>query len=294
MPVLELRRKSRLDPRSLVLQPYRRNVTSQFGEDGMIEHLFEVIGTTNRWCAEMGAWDGRKYSNTWNLIEHHGWDGVLIEGERERFLELERTYEARRQKTRLINAFVGLEAGFRLDDLLTRAGAPADLDLLCIDIDGNDWHIWNSLSAYRPRVVLIECNPSVDNDIYFVQDYGAHVNHGSSMLAMVELAKEKGYELVASTGVNAFFVMHELFPALAIADNSIDALHEAPDHMIKIFQGYDGTIFAAGHLQLYWHGRNLSPEDFQVLPPLERRFPGTPRRRWWRRMRDRGRARQTA
>ena len=91
--------------------------------------------------------------------------------------------------------------------------------------------------------------------------------------------------------MNAFFVTHELFPAFDIADNSIDALHEAPDHMIKLFQGYDGTIFAAGHLQaLAW--LNLSPEDFQVLPPLERRFPGTPRRRWWRRLRDRGRARQ--
>lgn len=285
MPVLEFRRKSRLDPRSLALDPYRRNVTSQFGEDGVIERIFEIIGATNKWCAEMGAWDGRKYSNTWNLIEHQGWTGVLIEGERARFTELEATYVARRQSTHLVNAFVGLEAGRRLDDFLARAEAPVDLDLVCIDIDGNDWHIWNSLSAYRPRVVLIECNPSIDNDIYFVQDHDAHVNHGASMLALVTLGQEKGYELVASTGVNGFFVARDLFPAFAIADNSIDALHESPEHMIKIFQGYDGTMFAAGHLQLYWHGKSLAQEDFQVLAPLERRFPGTRRRRWWRRLR---------
>lgn len=282
MPRLELRARSRRNRDSLVLEPYRRNVTSQNGEDGIIERIFDVIGTANRWCVEFGAWDGKHHSNTWNLIREHGWSAVLIEGEPRRFAELERCYADIKDRTHLFCSFVGLEPGTRLDDLLRQGGTPIDCDLLSIDVDGNDWHLWNSVTQYRPRVVVIECNPTIDNDIYFVQDYGAGVHHGASMLAQVELGKEKGYELVASTGVNGFFVRRELYPKFGIADNSLDALHEAPELIIRIFQGYDGTMFAAGNLRLHWHGKALAQEDFQVLRPIDRRFPGTRRKRWWR------------
>ena len=284
MPHLELRRKSRRVQASLVLEPYRRNVTSQNGEDGIIARIFDIVGATNKWCVEFGAWDGKLYSNTWDLIANCGWTGVLIEGEPARFEDLRRTYAELPGRTHLVNRFVALEPGARLDDILREAGAPRDCDLLSIDIDGNDWHIWNSLEHFAPRVVVIECNPSIENDIYFVQDYGPRFHHGASMLANVELGKAKGYEFVASTGTNGFFVRRELFPAFGIADNSIDALHDSSPHVIKIFQGYDGTIFAAGDLKLHWHGINLSQEDFQVLRPIDRRFPGTRRRRWWRRL----------
>lgn len=283
MQRLELRRRSRRKPESLVLEPYRRDVTSQNGEDGIIERIFEIVGATNRWCVEFGAWDGKLYSNTWNLIANHGWTGVLIEGEADRFEDLKRTYADLPQRAHLVNCFVTLEPGARLDDLLQREGVPEDCDLLSIDIDGNDWHIWNSLAHFRPRVVVVECNPSIENNVYFVQNYGPSIHHGSSMLAHIELGKAKGYELVASTGVNAFFVKRELFAAFGIKDNSIDALHDTSDQVIEIFQGFDGTIFAAGDLKLHWHGIALTQEDFQVLRPIERRFPGTRRRRWWRR-----------
>jgi hypothetical protein len=286
MQRLELRHRSRGNPESLVLEPYRRNVTSQNGEDGIIERIFEIVGATNRWCVEFGAWDGKLYSNTWNLIANHGWTGVLIEGERDRFEDLKRSYADLPERTHLVNCFVTLEPGARLDDLMQQAGAPEDCDLLSIDIDGNDWHIWNSLARFRPRVVVIECNPSIENDIYFVQDYGPAIHHASSMLAMIELGQSKGYELVASTGVNGFFVRRELFDAFGIKDNSIDALHDSSSHVIKVFQGFDGTIFAVGDLKLHWHGIALTQEDFQVLRPIDRRFPGTRRRRWWRRLRE--------
>lgn len=284
MQRLELRPLSRRNPASLVLDPYRRNVTSQNGEDGIIARIFEVIGEANRWCVEFGAWDGKLNSNSWSLIRERGWTGVLIEGEPGRFEDLRRAYGDIPAQVHLLRCYVGLDPGNRLDDLLARCGAPADFDLLSIDVDGNDWHLWNSLTGYRPRVIVIECNPTIDNDIYFVQDYGPSIHAGASMLALIELGKAKGYEFVASTGTNGFFVRRELFPAFGIEDNSIDALHEAaPEHVLKIFQGYDGTIYAAGNLKLHWHGIALTQEDFQVLRPIDRRFPGTRRRRWWRR-----------
>ncbi|HUB95461.1 MAG TPA: hypothetical protein VL993_06065 [Stellaceae bacterium] len=282
MQRLERRRRDRRNATSLVLDPYRRNVTSQNGEDGIIARIFDVIGTTNRWCVEFGAWDGKLHSNTWTLIRDQGWTGVLIEGEADRFADLEKAYADCGARTHLMRRFVGLDPGNRLDDLLSQVSTPEECDLISIDIDGNDWHIWNSLTTFHPRVVVIECNPSIENDIYFVQHYGPLVHHGASMLALVELGRSKGYELVASTGVNGFFVRTDLFAAFGISDNSIDALHDTRDLQIQLFQGYDGTLFAAGDLKLHWHGRALTQEDFQVLRPIDRRFPGTRRRRWWR------------
>jgi hypothetical protein len=274
MPRIEYRPKSRLNPASLVLSPYRRNVKSQCGEDGIIERIFEFIGETNKWCVEFGAWDGKRFSNTWNLIKNAGWTGVLIEGDAVRFQKLRKTYRWNRRRTHLINAFVGLDRGKTLDELLKSISAPRDVDLVSIDIDGNDWHVWNSLVRHRPRVVVIEFNPSVENDVYFVQDYDPTVNQGCSLLALIELGKTKGYELIASTDWNAVFVVKELFDRFGIHDNSIYALHEAGTIM-KICQGFDGTIFVTGDTRLYWQGGiKVDPERFQMLPPDKRKWRG--------------------
>jgi hypothetical protein len=59
----------------------------------------------DRWCCEFGAWDGRKYSNTYQLIANKGWSGVLIEADPVKFEDLKRTYIGNR-KVVLLNRFV--------------------------------------------------------------------------------------------------------------------------------------------------------------------------------------------
>jgi len=83
----------------------------------------------------------------------------------------------------------------------------------------------------------------------------------------------KGYELVAANEVNAFFVLRELFPKFAIADNSIDALHTDTRYQTKLFQLYDGTLKLSGNMRLIWKGTPLREERLQVLPPHARRYP---------------------
>jgi Methyltransferase FkbM domain len=275
MPYVSINKPRRVDPASLIFEPYRRNVTSQCGEDGVIERIFQIIGAQNAWCVEFGAWDGKLHSNTWTLIQQRNWTGVLIEGDKNRFGELQRTHQAKRSSTHLFNGFVGIEPGSTLDDFLVKASAPTDIDFVCIDIDGNDWHVWKSLTRFRPRVVEIEFNPSVPNHISFVQDYGREIKQGCSLAALIELGKSKGYELIAATDWNAFFVIKELMGKFGIQDNSIDALYE-PKMIIEIFQGYDGTIFPVGSVALYWLGVPLSFEDFQVLPRAMRRYRDSP------------------
>ena len=273
MPQIELRPRSVIKPESMVLDPYRGNVTSQCGEDGIIERIFEIIGTANKWCVEFGACDGKDLSNTWNLINNHGWHGVLIEADDTRFQELQTTYKELLQAVCLMHTRVGLNPDPTLDHLMDVAKAPDDIDFLSIDIDGNDWHVWNSLIRYHPRVVVVEFNPTADNDFLYVQDYDPAINQGSSLLGFVELGKLKGYELVAATDWNAFFVKSELFERFGIADNSPDALHQ-PTYLTKILQGFDGTIVAAGLMELIWPRVPLTQEDFQVLDTGCRKYPG--------------------
>ena len=73
---------------------YRYNITSQYGEDGIIEEIFNRILNLEKdfWCCEFGAWDGKLFSNTWNLLNNKHWHGVLIEGDKRKHPELVKTY----------------------------------------------------------------------------------------------------------------------------------------------------------------------------------------------------------
>jgi hypothetical protein len=257
------------------LDAHRWNLTSDDGEEGIIEKILERIPDPNRWCVEFGACDGLERSNTHNLVAKKRYAGVLIEPDARKFRGLERTY-AGRQDVTLINGFVGLTAEDGLDRILEATPAPRDLDLVSIDIDGNDYYVWRAIQVYRPRVVVIEFNPTIPNSLEFVQPRDPAVNQGSSLLAMCNLAKEKGYELVATTTCNAFFVDAKYFPLFGITDNSIHELRpEAEAPITYIFNGYDGTVFLRGHRRLIWHDTPYVESRVQQIPRLIRDFPPT-------------------
>src|SRR5262249_12133865 len=135
------------------------NHTSQFAEDAIIEAIFDRIGTANKWCFECGASDGLFFSNTRKLIED-GWNAIQVEADPTFFEQLSSRYKDN-PRVQCVQQFAGLKAGNRIDDILERCGAPRDIDLLVIDVDGQDYHLWNSLMNYRPRVICVEFKPGV-------------------------------------------------------------------------------------------------------------------------------------
>ncbi len=249
-----------------------RNVTSEHGEDGILEKIFEIIGEGNKWCVELGALNGVHGSNVWHLIKDLGWSAVLIEADKTYFEKLEQEYTGIKNAY-CINAFVIFEGAQSLDTILAGTHLPHNFDLFSLDVDGNDYHLWDSLKTFRPRMMLVEFNPSIPNDIAFVQPRDMNVFQGSSLRALVELGKRKGYELVAANESNAFFVLKELFPRFNIADNSVDALHTDHRFETNLFQLYDGTLRIAGCDRLIWHNMPIDVEKLQVLPPSARRYP---------------------
>lgn len=213
------------DRRDHTLNLYRKNVNSQAGEDGIVEYLCEKCGVKHKWCVEFGAWNGKHLSNTRRLIVEKKWSGVLIEGDQERFKELQANYSDRPDVS-TICAFVSHESGSAnsIDAILSRTQIPCDFDLLSIDIDGNDYYIWESMVSYSPSIVIIEANSSYD---YFVDKINPpDTGGGSTAFALVELGRRKGYELVAHTG-NCIFVRKELFPLVGLQDNALKTLFDS-------------------------------------------------------------------
>ena len=258
---------------NLWFSEFARNVTSQFGEDGIIEKVLDVINDNNKWCVEFGSWDGKNCSNTFNLIKEKDYSAVLIEGNPNRFKDLVKTFEGNKTVI-LINAFVGFEEDNCLDTLLETAEIPTDFDLLSIDIDGNDYHVWEGVRHYKPKIVVIEFNPTIPNEVEFVQARDMQVTQGSSILSITKLAKSKGYELVAVTKANAILVNSKYFGLFGIRDNSVGTMRTDQSSITYIFCGYDGTVFIRGCGMLPWQTIHYKESRVQQLPKWARKRVG--------------------
>lgn len=254
-------------------EQYSKDITSQSGEDGILERIFELISGENRWCCEFGAWDGKKYSNTYQLLANKGWSGVLIEADSQKFKELDKTFGDNKKIT-FLNKFVNFSGRDTLDEILQQTQIPTDFDLLSIDIDGNDYHVWQSVVNYRPKVVIIEYNQSIPNHVEFVQKADPSLNHGNSILSITKLGAEKGYELIAVTDLNAIFVKSEFFKLFNLSDNSLAKLRPVTPYVTDIFQLYDGTVVLSGYRKMIWHMLPIKESKFQVVPLFLRTFPG--------------------
>lgn len=270
MPTLKINPRKSL-PDSCWLSSKAKKFFSQHGEEGIIEAIFEKMPATNHWCVEFGAWDGVNMSNTCYFIQNKKWKGVQIEGDKFRYNELVNNFNSL-SGVYQFNELVGFTHGTNtLEDFLKRTPIPIDFDLLSIDIDGNDYHVWESMTTYKPKLVVIEINPRIPNDIVFIQDRDMSLNQGSSLAAFIELGKLKGYELVCVHHTNAFFIPRNEYFKFGIKDNSIDAMKgDAPG---RIFNCYDGTIYnTLGRFGWAGGGRHVSNDELQLLQPEKRKF----------------------
>ncbi|MFP6629795.1 MAG: FkbM family methyltransferase [Myxococcota bacterium] len=188
------------------LRAHERSVYSQGGEDGALAHLFECLGTTNRTFVEFGAWDGRHLSNTALLRLDGGWTGLLMDADPKRVNDL--------VQRELVTAE-------NVNDLFSKYDLPQAFDLLSIDIDGNEYWVWEAICDYRPRVVIIEYNIFFSTDVCKTMPYNAAhewdktMFHGASLGALRKLGRKKGYSLIHTDSYtpNAIFVEDTELPA---------------------------------------------------------------------------------
>jgi hypothetical protein len=255
-----LRRSSRW------LSEFSGNVYSQTGEDGVIAKALELL-PCDQWCVEFGAWDGKHLSNTYSLVENKGYKVVLIEGDSKKYKHLCNSYPFA-DRAIFIQQFVGFTETENLDTVLAKHPIPLDFDFLSIDVDGNDYYIWKSQRRYRPKLVLIEFNPTSSNRFNFIQP--PNRNQSNSPLALVNLAKEKDYELISVIGPNLLFVDRQYFDLFHIPDNSLEVMRDE-DEVTHLFLGFDGSLVVDGPAQLRWHNMKLKVK--QPFPKALRDYP---------------------
>lgn len=188
-------------------------VFSKHGGDGLLLYIFSKIGATNRIFVEMGVESGRE-CNTSNLSLNFGWQGMLIDAKKE-FIESAKSYyrEKLRNKSfkvKPVHCFITAE---NINQLLTENGFQGEIDLLSIDIDGNDYWVWKSINVIRPRVVVAEYNASFGLKSITMKynpefHYQKNLYFGASLAALAKLAGEKGYILAGCDchGHDAFFI----------------------------------------------------------------------------------------
>lgn len=217
---------------SIWLNEHRKNITSQNGEDGIIQAIFDRIGEGKKWCCEFGAWDGIWLSNTNNLIMNQSWSSVQIEADKNKFLSLKDNMVKNEKVIPICSSVLPIGPN-TLDNILGKTPIPEDFDLLSIDIDGGDHDVWESLKIYRPRVVIIEVNSYfLPENWDFSKDGGSpdRINVGyTSITLMVTLAKQKGYELAFHSG-NCFFVLKEYCEKLEIDPGNWADLYDLNAH----------------------------------------------------------------
>jgi len=248
------------------------NFESQSGEDGVIQKSLEIIGSNNKWSVEFGAADGKASSNTYNLIKNKGFSAVMIEPSKHLFPSLEENFKEN-SKVICINKFVHFDGPDTLDNILGKTKIPSDFDFLSIDIDGNDYHIWESLQNFRPRLICIEFNQTFPPLYEFVQEKKFETAKGSSLYSFIILGKKKGYELICVLGHNAFFVIKEEFHKFNISDNSNVSMQCDTSLLTYLSSGYDGEIMIIGNKQMPWHKFDYNVSRHQVLPKFLREFP---------------------
>lgn len=193
-------------------------VYSQWGEDGIIQHLINQQLTINPIFVEFGV-ETYKESNTRFLLVNNNWSGLIIDGSQKNidFIKSDRIYW--RHNLKADCAFINSS---NINDLITRNGLSGDIGLLSIDIDGNDYWVWKAIDVVNPAIVVCEynslwgCKDAVttpyDADFVRGKKHYSNLYYGASIRALNDLASSKGYTLVAgnSAGNNVFFVKNEL------------------------------------------------------------------------------------
>lgn len=171
---------------------------SQWGEDGIIQAIFDRIGTTNMHCVEFGAADGLFCSNTAHLWGNCEWQGYLYESDTKLYAKM---VDELALKIETGSVICGNLTIHHLDPVIEYP-----VDLVSMDIDGHEYGVLQDMKV-RHRVLVIEHNPTVPPHMEMVGGEGV----GSSALSLVKLAESKGYRFLTATLTNLFFVVEEEF-----------------------------------------------------------------------------------
>lgn len=195
-------------------------VFSQWGEDGLIQFLIENVEISRKVFIEFGVQNYTE-SNTRFLLVNNNWSGLIIDGSPEQVSYIKNDPIYWQYNLKAVSCFITKD---NINQLFLDNGIQGEIGLLSVDIDGNDYWVWEAINVVNPAIVVAEYNSrfgpskalSTPYEPGFVREQAHYsmIYYGSSLKALCLLAERKGYDLVScnSAGNNAFFVRKDLRP----------------------------------------------------------------------------------
>lgn len=210
--ILSAQNDAKKDIRSL--EEVEFQVFSQRGEDGILQYIINKIDIPNKIFVEFGVEDYTE-ANSRLLLINNNWSGLVIDGDPANIRFIKEDFIYWKYDITALQSFITRD---NIDGLITGYTGCKDIGLLSVDIDGNDYWVWEAITSISPRIVVCEYNSafgpaeklSIPYDPAFVRGR-AHYSElywGASLAAFCHLAEKKGYDFIgcAGAGVNAFFV----------------------------------------------------------------------------------------
>jgi hypothetical protein len=204
------------------LQENEFKVFSQWGEDGIIQYLLANVEIPNPVFVEFGVGDYRE-SNTRFLMRHNNWKGLVIDGSAR---NMQRLANSSLFWQHDIKADIDFITRDNINSIIRRNDISGDIGLLSVDIDGNDYWVWEAIDCINPRIVICEYNslfgPNAAVTTPYQPDFQIFRAHysglywGASVAGFDNVARKKGYSLVGSNsaGNNIFFVRNDVLGRL--------------------------------------------------------------------------------
>jgi hypothetical protein len=258
---VEIQLKQAQNSKSLL--DYEAQVYSQNGEDGIIQRLIRKVPIERREFVEFGV-ESYREANTRFLLVNDNWRGLVLDGSETNIEYIRRDTVSWKHDLTALCVFVDRD---NINSVLTGAGFVGDLGLLSVDIDGNDFWVWQAITCVQPRIVVAEYNATfgplaevtVPYDPGFQRRTAHHSNlfYGASLAALASLGRSRGYRLVGSNsaGNNAFFVREDVageLPSLTSEQAFVQArFRESRDEDGKLtFLNPAGRVGLIGHLEV--------------------------------------------
>ena len=193
------------------------SVFSQWGDDGIIQYLIHKLDIKNKTFIEFGVGNYLE-SNTRFLLVNNNWRGLIFDGSESNisFVKNDSIYWKFNLKAKSL--FITKE---NINKEIKESGFEGEIGILHIDIDGNDYWIWDEIDVVNPEIVIMEYNSVFGNnaaisipyqkDFYVTNAHYSNLFFGASLKAMCFLAEKKNYSFVGSNsnGNNAYFVRND-------------------------------------------------------------------------------------
>ena len=199
---------------------------SNMEEDGIILKLLAAINVEKGFFLDIGSNDCIN-SNCANLAFNFDWEGVFIDASRKLLQTGKRNYKwfGKVEKLKFVNSFLYPE---NINQVVCNNVSSIEIDFASIDIDGNDYAIWQALDCVKPKIVVVENKieyGQYDIVVPATKAFSA-AQWGASVVSLTRLSAEKGYTLVATNnqGFNAFYMRNDFLKMSGLQPLTVESV----------------------------------------------------------------------